>query len=80
MLARRGRENAQQKGLRLLLEGRLRIVRVDGDFISAECRGDSGAVYRLGYDHKRKQWRCQCPARTACSHLSALWMVTAVER
>lgn len=72
------RSNVREKGMRLLAEGRLRVTKVDGDFIVAQCRGDSGAVYYLGFDPKRKQWRCTCAARTACSHLHALWMVTAV--
>lgn len=75
---RKRRENAREKGLRLLAEGRLRVTKVDGDLIVAQCRGDSGRVYFLGFDPRRKQWRCTCLARTACAHLHALWMVTAV--
>lgn len=75
----RKRENAKDKGLRLLASGRLRVLRVDGDVIVAECRGDSGQVYSLGHDPARApHWRCTCPAKTACSHLHALWLVTAV--
>jgi uncharacterized Zn finger protein len=45
--------------------------------IVAECRGDSGAVYMLGYDPGKKEWRCTCPAKTrACSHILALMSVT----
>lgn len=71
------RENARDKSLRLLATGRLRIIRVVGDEILATCRGDSGEVYTLG--HIDEVWTCSCPARTACSHLHALWAVTAVE-
>jgi len=74
---RKRRENAREKGLRLLVQGRLRVTRVEGDLIVAQCRGDSGGVYFLGFDPGKKQWRCTCAARTACSHLHALWLVTA---
>jgi uncharacterized Zn finger protein len=75
------RENVQVKAGRLLLTGRLRVLRVEGNLIVAECRGDSGEVYKLGHEPwARMPWRCTCPARTVCSHLHALWAVTAVER
>ena len=75
------RENAQDKSRRLLVNGRLRVVKVDGDLIIAECRGDSGAIYHLGHEPgARKPWRCTCPATGPCSHLYALWAVTAVGR
>lgn len=67
-----------EKADRLLLEGRLRIRRVDGNEVVAECRGDSGGVYDLV--HYDGRWSCSCPARTDCSHLRALWRVVAVER
>jgi len=68
------RENKQDKGTRLLTHGRLTVTKVDGDRVVAECRGDSGEVYELGYENGR--WNCSCLARTDCSHLSALWRVT----
>jgi hypothetical protein len=77
----KGRENAKEKGLRLLLTGRLRVTKVDGNQIEALCRGDSGEVYHLRHSTNEVPfWECSCPARTACSHLHALWAVTAVER
>lgn len=77
----RKRNDARHKAIRLLVSGRLRVVKVDGDVVVAECRGDSGQVYHLGHDPKRApHWRCTCEARTACSHLHALWAVTAVKR
>jgi hypothetical protein len=76
--ATKRRENVRGKGARLLVSGRLRVTSVLDGEIRAECRGDSGEVYKLGrYD---EVWRCSCPARTACSHLHALWAVTAVDR
>ena len=77
-IASKGRESKQLKAMRLLVTGRLRVLRVDRDFIAAECRGDSGEVYNLLWKHQR--WSCSCAARTDCSHLNALWAVVAVNR
>lgn len=75
------RENSKDKAKRLLLSGRLRVVKVDGALIEAECRGDSGEVYTLGHSSNEVPfWSCSCPARTDCSHLRALWLVVAVTR
>lgn len=74
-------ESADAKARRLLTEGRL-VVEVAGDpgrpgLIVAKCRGDSGAVYALGYDPHANEWRCACPEfRGRCSHLKALQLVT----
>ncbi len=68
------------KAERLLTSGRL-IVREVGNpgkpgRIVAECRGDTGAVYKLGYDPAKDEWRCTCPElRGKCSHLMALQLV-----
>lgn len=65
------------KARRLLIEGRLNIVRRDCDNIWAECRGDSGEVYTVGYDDSnRRDWYCSCPAKTTCAHIKALQLVT----
>lgn len=71
-----GREGVEAKGRRYLVEGRLIVTTVDAsrDRIEATCRG-AGEVYQLGHD--RGGWWCTCPARTRCSHLTALTMVTA---
>ena len=71
-----GRESAAVKGRRLLTEARLTVERLNGDLIVASCRGDSGESYRLGHDPGRREWRCTCPAKTRCSHLTALMLVT----
>lgn len=76
------RENAQDKGKRMLGEGRLRVTRVGtgNGWIVAECKGDSGGIYSLGYDPVKKQWRCTCEEyRGRCSHLAALQLVVAVD-
>jgi hypothetical protein len=70
-----GRENAETKGRRYLVEGRLLVERVDSNGIVATCRGN-GAKYRLG--HNGTVWGCTCRARGICSHLTALRLVTAV--
>ncbi len=71
------RENVQDKGRRLLTEGRLAVVDVDParKLIVAECKGDSGKVYMLGFDPSTFEWRCTCEARGRCSHLVALQLV-----
>lgn len=72
-----GRESVQVKGRRLLGEGRLTITKVlTTGLIVAQCKGDSGELYNLGYDPTRRQWRCTCVARGRCSHLVALQLVT----
>ena len=71
------RENAQAKGRRLLTEGRLRVLRVErSGLIVAECRGDSGEVYGLGFAPVAHEWRCTCEAKGRCSHIIALMLVT----
>lgn len=71
------RENAAEKARRYLAEGRLVVTAVDGDHLTATCRG-GGAVYEL--DHRPgRGWSCTCPARTdRCAHLHALQLVVAV--
>ncbi len=70
---RQRRESTDEKAARLLTSGKLKIDHV-GEYILATCFGDSGVEYALGWDGER--WRCSCPARTDCSHLRALWLVT----
>lgn len=67
------RENAHDKGRRLLTEGRLVVKAVSDKHISARCRGDSGEIYTLAADPHG--WSCSCPA-VRCSHLVALQLVT----
>lgn len=67
----------------MLTEGRLYVEKVDREPITAErfpiaasCRGDSGEVYRLGYDARLNEWRCTCKALSdKCSHLVALKLI-----
>ena len=68
------REDAATKGRRLLAEGRLVVDAVIGDAVTATCRGDSGEVYKVGYEVG--SWYCSCPALTRCSHMTALQLVT----
>lgn len=70
------------KARRLLIEGRLTVRHVlhledEGYLIVADCKGDSGEVYDLSHNPLAKTpWACTCPARTTCSHLKALQLVT----
>jgi len=69
------RETVQAKASRYLAEGRLIVTAVDGDHVTAACRGN-GEVYQLGHEPGRGWW-CSCSARTdACAHLTALRLVT----
>ena len=68
------RESVPAKGRRLLTEGRLIVLEVSRGRVSATCRGDSGAIYRVGHDGSG--WSCTCEAKGRCSHLVALMLVT----
>lgn len=74
----RGKENAEQKARRYLVEGRLTIKRVDREtgWIIASARGETGS-YDLGFDPSKQEWRCTCatPRKTQCSHIRALRLV-----
>lgn len=69
------REDAATKGRRYVSEGRLVVDLVHDDIVHATCRG-SGAVYTLGHDARAGGWWCDCQAKTTCSHLHALMLVT----
>jgi len=64
--------DAATKARRLLTEGRPDIQEADDKHIKATCRGDSAALYNLGFE--RGRWWCSCPA-VRCSHLLALQLV-----
>ena len=64
------RENAQAKGERYLLSGRLTIRLVTPERIEAHVKGDSGHIYRVIHDNGL--WTCSCPAKQRCAHLVAL--------
>lgn len=76
-------KSAAEKAVDLLVDGRLMVLRVDPptgeQWVIARCRGDSGAVYDLGYDPNKKEWRCSCPElKGRCSHLIALQRVVVI--
>lgn len=52
------RENAQAKGERYLLSGRLTIRLVTPERIEAHVKGDSGHIYRVIHDNGL--WTCSC--------------------
>lgn len=76
------RETKKDKALRAIAEKRLTVETVgasDG-LIVATCRGETEAeIYHLGYDPRKKEWRCTCEANSTyhrtCSHLVALKLV-----
>jgi uncharacterized Zn finger protein len=68
------RESIEVKARRYLAEGRLVVIQVLGDHVSAVCQGETGA-YDLGHIPGHGWW-CSCPVRTdRCSHLTALMLV-----
>ena len=73
-LGRMGRENAQTKAMRYLVEGRIIIRFVDGERVLARVRGR--AVYDV--EHQAGSgWSCSCPARGRCAHILAVSHVVA---
>jgi hypothetical protein len=64
------REDAQAKATRILLEGRLMVIRVDHSGVLALVRGDSASVCTVAYADGR--WSCSCPALSHCSHATAV--------
>jgi uncharacterized Zn finger protein len=68
------RETVEGKARRYLCEGRLVVLGVDGNSVTATCRGQ-GEIYQLGHDLERGWW-CTCAARRTCAHLIALMSVT----
>lgn len=68
------RENAEAKGRRYLVEGRLMVTTLDHEHVTATARG-SGHLYRCGHN-AADGWWCTCPARSRCAHLVALQLVT----
>jgi uncharacterized Zn finger protein len=68
------RERSEEKARRLLAEGRLTVRAIADDMIEASVRGDSALVYRTRWD--RGGWTCSCDARSRCSHVQALMLVT----
>jgi uncharacterized Zn finger protein len=73
------RETVTAKAARYLAEGRLVVTGVDGDHVTATCRGSGEGCYQLG--HRAGGWWCSCPVRgTRCCHLLALQLVTVRRR
>jgi uncharacterized Zn finger protein len=68
------REDSASKARRLLGEGRVTIVHADEGGVAALIRGDSAMTYRV--THAGGEWRCDCAARTRCSHVQAVMLVT----
>jgi uncharacterized Zn finger protein len=69
------RETIDAKAARYLREGRLTVLRRDGDLVVAECVG-TDRVYTLGHGPDRPGvWSCSCPATGCCAHTVALMLV-----
>jgi uncharacterized Zn finger protein len=70
------RENARAKAGRLLVEGRIEVVRLDEHGCLALVRGDSGEIRTVRFE--RGAWTCDCPALGYCSHAMACALVVVV--
>ena len=68
------REDAATKARRLLAEGRVTVRTITADEIVAEVRGDSARTYSTRYDPSG--WACTCDARSRCSHVRAVMLIT----
>ena len=54
----------------------IKTVDPETKLVIAQCRGDSGEVYYLGYHPGDQEWRCTCrEMKGNCSHLQALKLV-----
>jgi hypothetical protein len=78
---RRSKENLEEKAIRYLAEGRVKVTKVDDErkLIVAEVAG-TDTVYFTGYDPRKDAWACTCEAnakfRRRCSHIAALQLIT----
>ena len=74
------REPIDVKAARYLREGRLTVLRRDGDLVIAECAGADG-LYQLGHSPDRPGvWSCSCRATGRCAHTVALMLVVVPRR
>jgi hypothetical protein len=70
---RPARESIDQKALRLIATGRVRVALVEPGRALVTVRGDSGGVWRVSY--RRGGWTCPCPAYGRCAHLAVALLV-----
>jgi uncharacterized Zn finger protein len=68
------RENAEDKGRRYLLDGRLVVELAQPGYFRATVRG-GGQIYCVTFG--RGGWHCTCPARSLCCHLVAAHRIAA---
>ena len=71
------RETVEQKARRLLLTGKIQIIRVSGKFIEARIIGDNGIYQTTIWDGA---YSCSCPyphrtAKKECSHAKSLRII-----
>jgi len=69
------RETLDEKAVRYVSTGRIKLVRVEGDNIDATVSGDASKTYVV--THRPSGWRCSCIATVLrCSHVAGVAMVT----
>ncbi len=72
-IARERSEDVPAKAARLLASGSVTLELVTPDRVRARVQGDTGR-YEVRRDDRG--WRCTCPARRGCSHITACSLVT----
>jgi uncharacterized Zn finger protein len=69
------RETAEEKAVRYLGEGRVKVRAVTPAGVEAEVQGASEKPYRTRREGHR--WSCDCPAwQRQCCHVRAVRLVT----
>jgi hypothetical protein len=72
------RENSSSKARRILVEGRLHLVRLDHAGLLALVR--DGVRETIAYDARTGRWSCTCERQmTRCAHVKAVQLVAVVE-
>ena len=66
-------ETMEAKARQLLVSGKVRVTWCSPGLVCGVVEGDHG-VYDI--DLHSGRWSCSCEARTTCSHLRAVWLVT----
>lgn len=70
------RETMDEKALRYVAEGRVRLLRVEADALDATVQGGRARPYVVTH-RAGPGWRCTCIAVSVrCSHMVAVSMVT----
>jgi uncharacterized Zn finger protein len=68
-------ESAEEKAIRYLAEGRVKVRAVSDGVVDADVQGSGEKAYRTRREGRR--WSCDCPAwHRQCCHVRAVRLVT----